>query len=178
VDEVRARLGPGVTGALLGASGAGKSSLVNRLAGREALEVGEVRDEDRRGRHTTTHRELVALPGGGCLLDSPGLREAAGADDGSGGAAETFADIDALAASCRFRDCAHATEPGCAVKGAVEDGSLAAERLASWERLRREDAFQRRKEDPRLLAEATRLWKARSRFGTDAMKRKRPGWYP
>jgi ribosome biogenesis GTPase len=172
IEEIRARLAPGVTGALLGASGAGKSSLVNRLAGREVLDTGDVRVEDHRGRHTTTHRELVALEGGGLLLDGPGLREAAAAESGDG-MGEVFAEIESLAGACRFRDCAHASEPGCAVRAALADGSLDAGRHGAWERMRREAAYLERRDDPRLLAAARELWKARSREGVANMHRKR-----
>lgn len=130
VDRVRALLGPGVTGALLGPSGAGKSTLVNRLAGdEELLETGEVRG-DGAGRHTTTRRQLVLLPGGGLLIDNPGMREVHLwlADEGLEAA---FADIAELASHCRFSDCRHESEPGCAVQAALADGTLAPER---WER--------------------------------------------
>jgi ribosome biogenesis GTPase len=172
IETIRARLAPGTTGALLGASGAGKSSLVNRLAGRDVLDTGDVRVEDHRGRHTTTHRELVVVEGGGLLLDGPGLREAAAAESGDGTGA-VFSEIEALAAACRFRDCAHATEPGCAVRAALADGTLDAGRHGAWERMRREAAYFERRDDPRLLAAARELWKARSREGQANMRRKR-----
>jgi ribosome biogenesis GTPase len=130
LDQLAAYLAPGRTVALLGSSGVGKSTLANRLAGTE-LATGEVR-EDERGRHTTARRQLVPLPAGGLLLDTPGLRELqlSGAD-----LDETFPEIAALAAKCRFRDCSHTHEPGCAVRAAVESGELPRERLESYVKL-------------------------------------------
>ncbi len=133
---VRAHLPPGVTGALVGPSGAGKSTLVNTLAGDERLATGAVR-EDGAGRHTTTRRELVLLPGGGLVVDNPGMREVHLwlADEGL---EDAFEDIAELAAGCRFTDCRHDTEPGCAVRAALAEGRLAPERWRSYEELRRE----------------------------------------
>jgi ribosome biogenesis GTPase len=136
LDAVRAHLPPAVTGALVGPSGAGKSTLVNALAGEERLATGAVRD-DGTGRHTTTRRELVALPGGGLLVDNPGMREVHLwlADEGL---EDAFDDIAELAAGCRFSDCGHESEPGCAVQAALADGSLAPERWQSYRDLQRE----------------------------------------
>jgi ribosome biogenesis GTPase len=151
-------LAPGRTIALLGSSGVGKSTLLNRLAGREAHATGAVRATDDRGRHTTTFRALVALPGGALAIDTPGMRELQ-LWEGAEGFAEAFGDVAAIAARCRFRDCAHAREPGCAVRAALETGELAPERLASYQKLARELAHQARKQDQRLaLAEKAR-WK-------------------
>jgi ribosome biogenesis GTPase len=157
LDELRALLAPNRTGALLGVSGAGKSSLLNRLLGEERLAVAAIR-ADGRGRHTTTHRELVPLPDGGLVLDTPGMRELGlWADDAALDA--TFDDVTGLAAGCRFADCAHETEPGCAVLAAVESGALAPERLAAYRKLGRELAHLERRNDPRLQAEQRRRWK-------------------
>jgi len=132
-------LEPGRTIALLGSSGVGKSTLVNRLAGEEILATRGIRDDDDRGRHTTTHRQLVVLPSGGVLVDTPGLREIGLFEDGSG-VAEAFPDIAALAEECRFRDCAHRGEPGCAITTALDDGRLELGRLESYHKLAREAA--------------------------------------
>lgn len=134
--DVRRYLGPGVTGALLGPSGVGKSTLVNALLGEDRLATGSVR-EDGSGRHTTTRRELVLLPGGGLVVDNPGMRELHlwVADEGLD---EAFEDITELAAHCRFSDCRHDGEPGCAVAAALADGRLAAERWESYRNLERE----------------------------------------
>jgi ribosome biogenesis GTPase len=138
LDRVLAHLGPGVTGALIGPSGVGKSTLVNALVGQELLATGAVR-EDGAGRHTTTRRQLVVLPGDGLLVDNPGIRELHpwAADEGLEAA---FPDIVELEAQCRFADCTHETEPGCAVQAALADGSLAPERWESYRRLEREIA--------------------------------------
>lgn len=130
--EVEARIGPGVTAVLLGSSGAGKSTLLNRILGAEVQRTHSVRESDSRGRHTTTHRQLIGVPSGGWLIDTPGLREIqlwVSADSVDA----VFDDIAALAGRCRFRDCSHATEPGCAVRDAVDAG-----RLESFHKLRRE----------------------------------------
>ncbi|MBS2031740.1 MAG: ribosome small subunit-dependent GTPase A [Deltaproteobacteria bacterium] len=135
MDAFAALLPPGRTGVLLGPSGAGKSSLANRLLGEARLATGAVRAGDFKGRHTTTRRELVLLPSGALLIDGPGVREFGLLE---GELAETFPDIDALAVNCRFRDCAHASEPGCAVRAAAERGELDPDRLESFLKLRRE----------------------------------------
>lgn len=139
LERLREHMGPGRTIALLGSSGAGKSTLVNRLLGTEHMRTASVREKDSHGRHTTTHRELVRLPDGTLLIDNPGMRELAlwGSEEA---VAETFADVDALAAGCRFRDCAHQGEPGCAVRAAVEAGELAEDRYQSFLKLRDEHA--------------------------------------
>jgi ribosome biogenesis GTPase len=136
LDDLRRHLGEGVTGTLVGPSGAGKSTLVNALVGEERLATGSL-GADGTGRHTTTRRELVVLPGGGILVDNPGMREVHRwlADEGFD---EAFEDIAALAANCRFADCRHESEPGCAVRAAVADGRLAPDRLRSYFELRRE----------------------------------------
>ena len=162
---------PGATLVLLGASGAGKSTVVNALAGSEVMATGEVRDVDGKGRHTTTHRELVVLPSGAVVIDTPGLRGVAltGSEEGL---ARAFADVEELAAACRFADCAHAGEPGCAVQASLDAGDLSAERMDSWRRLQRELAWQARRTDARLQAEERARWRAvhRARRG----QRERP----
>jgi ribosome biogenesis GTPase len=159
LDELRGYLAPGVTIVLLGPSGVGKSTLINRLAGREVMATGSVRAADGKGRHTTRHRQLVLLPSGGLLLDTPGMRELQpwGAEDGL---EKSFADIEELAAACRFSDCLHETEPGCAVLGAVEDGELEEARLASWRKLQKELAHIERRRELRADLEERQRWKA------------------
>lgn len=151
LDALRALLQPGTTLVMVGPSGAGKSSLVNALAGHRVMDTGE-RRSDGRGRHTTTHRELVPLRGGVMLIDTPGVRGIGLVAD-AGSVEETFADVAELAADCRFADCAHVSEPGCAVLAAVEAGELPERRLESWHRLAREAAHQARRADVRLAAE-------------------------
>jgi ribosome biogenesis GTPase / thiamine phosphate phosphatase len=155
LDLLAARLVDGRTVALMGSSGVGKSTLVNALAGEIVEATGEIRQDDARGRHTTSRRHLVRVPGRGLILDTPGLRELGLADD-DGGLDATFADIDALAAGCRFGDCSHEQEPGCAVRRAIADGSLDPARLASRRKLDRETARVERQGDLRARAERKR----------------------
>lgn len=129
-------LQPGSTAVLVGSSGAGKSTLTNTLLGDARMKTGQVRASDERGRHTTTHRALIALPGGACLIDTPGMRELK--PTGEENVERNFAEIDALAEQCRFRDCQHEREPGCAVRQALDDGTLDAQRYASYRKLRDE----------------------------------------
>jgi ribosome biogenesis GTPase / thiamine phosphate phosphatase len=160
----------GQTAALLGSSGVGKSSLVNALAGADLMATRAIREEDARGRHTTTHRQLVLLPNGRLVLDTPGMREL-GLWEADAGVAQTFADVEALAASCRFRDCAHVTEPGCAVQAALADGSLDEGRWRSYAKLQRELARFARKDDPSEQARIRKAWIQRSK-NSRAMKRR------
>ncbi|MBO9554870.1 ribosome small subunit-dependent GTPase A [Cellulomonas sp.] len=157
LDGVRALLAPGVTLVVVGPSGAGKSTLVNALAGREVMQTGD-RRADGRGRHTTTHRELVPLAGGAVLIDTPGIRGVGLVADADA-LDTTFADVAELAARCRFGDCRHAGEPGCAVQEALDAGELAPRRLDSWRRLEREAAYQARRADVRLAALERDRWK-------------------
>ena len=158
LDALDRFLAPGRTIALLGSSGVGKSTLVNRFLGEQRFRTNDVRESDSRGRHTTTHRELVPLPGGGALIDTPGMRELGLLDD-AGGVEASFADIAAFAERCRFRDCAHESEPGCAVLAAAESGELPAERLASYRKLLAEIAAAERKRDPILAGRTKARWK-------------------
>jgi ribosome biogenesis GTPase len=158
IEPVQSFLREGLTGALLGPSGSGKSTLANALLGAEHLRTAEVRDLDEKGRHATTHRELVFLPGGGMLIDTPGLREIQlhGGDEGM---LATFEDIEELATHCRFRNCGHAEEPGCAVQAALADGSLEPARLESYRKLQREVAYQIRLKDKREALLHKERWK-------------------
>lgn len=159
LERLAQSLGAGRTVVLLGSSGAGKSTLLNALAGRELARTGAVRADDQRGRHTTTHRQLYRLPGGGMVIDTPGLRELQlWADEGS--IASAFPEIEALATGCRFRDCRHENEPGCAVRAALASGALDSGRFESWRKLSREAAYIRAREDPDARREEQRKWKA------------------
>lgn len=148
---------PAKTAVLLGSSGVGKSTLINTLAGQALMATQEIRQDDARGRHTTTHRELVLLPNGTLILDTPGMREL-GLWDAESGVSSAFADVDGLAAQCRFHDCSHRTEPGCAVRAALAEGTLDSGRWQAYGKLQRELAFQQRKEDPVARAEARKVW--------------------
>lgn len=143
--------------ALIGSSGHGKSSLTNALAGTEVLTTKEIRD-DGRGRHTSVRRELLVLPGGGAVIDTPGLR-GIGLIDAEEGLAQTFTDVEALVAQCRFADCGHRGEPGCAVAEALADGSLPQRRFESWQKLQREMDWMAARKDARLRAERVKKWK-------------------
>jgi ribosome biogenesis GTPase len=151
-------LQPGVTAALLGSSGAGKSTLLNALAGKALMSTGAVREADDRGRHTTTHRQLFRLPGGALLIDTPGMRELGLVADETA-LDESFDDIGALMAACKFSDCTHASEPGCAILAALADERLSPGRWQSYLKLERELAFVARKEDPRVEAANRAQWK-------------------
>jgi len=174
--ELSALLAPGKTAVLLGSSGVGKSTLVNALAGAELMATKAIREDDARGRHTTTHRELVLLPSGALILDTPGMRELALWDAEAGVAAafaETTAEVERLAEGCRFRDCAHDREPGCAVQAAVADGTLDPERWRSFQKLQRETAYAVRKEDPVAASAERKRWATIHKAGRARMKAKR-----
>jgi ribosome biogenesis GTPase len=162
LDEILAHVGPGVTAALLGGSGVGKSTLVNRLLGSEVLATGRVRKSDDKGRHTTVAREIVMVPGAGVIIDTPGMRAVA-LWDSEDGIASAFPDIDALSENCRFADCAHGGEPGCAVVAAVEDGGLPQRRLDSYRTLRAELDELGRRQDQKAWAEKERKRKTISK---------------
>jgi ribosome biogenesis GTPase len=170
VDEVREQIGAGRTAAFVGSSGVGKSTLLNRLAGEERALVRDIREGDARGRHTTTRRQLHLLPEGGLVLDTPGMREFALWD--SEGLEQTFTDIDDIVERCRFGNCSHNGEPGCAIAAALADGSLAPERLESWQKLRRESAHHDRRVDALARAEERRKWKAIGKSVTKHMNAK------
>ncbi|WBB80113.1 ribosome small subunit-dependent GTPase A [Micromonospora sp. WMMD882] len=152
LDPLRAEVTPGRTLGLLGISGAGKSSLVNALVGAPVMPTQAIRRVDGKGRHTTTWRALTPVPGGGAVLDTPGVR-AVGLLDGADGLDHAFADVVALARACRFTDCGHAVEPGCAVRAALDSGELTARRWESWRKLQRELAFESRRREVRLAAD-------------------------
>ncbi|MEU7565432.1 ribosome small subunit-dependent GTPase A [Streptomyces fradiae] len=173
VDVLRAIIAGG-TSVLLGVSGTGKSTLANTLLGEDTMAVQAIRDVDGKGRHTTTTRNLLALPGGGVLIDTPGLR-GVGLFDAGTGVGQVFSEIEELAASCRFHDCAHAAEPGCAVLAAVEEGALPERRLESYRKLLRENQYIVAKTDARVRAELRRDWKRKGAEGRAAMEAKRGG---
>ncbi|MFG2139685.1 ribosome small subunit-dependent GTPase A [Streptomyces sp. NPDC048650] len=162
----------GGTSVLLGRSGAGKSTLANAVVGEHVQEVQAIRDRDGKGRHTTTTRDLLALPHGGVLIDTPGLR-GVGMWDAESGLARTFSDVEALAGDCRFHDCGHGAEPGCAVLAAVESGTLSERRLTSYRKLQRENLHLVAKTDARLRAEIRRDWKQKQALGRHMGERKR-----
>lgn len=160
------------TAALLGMSGAGKSTLANALMGADVQRVDITRDSDGKGRHTTTARDLLLLPGGGVLIDTPGLR-GVGLWDADSGVARAFTDIEALARDCRFHDCSHRTEPGCAVLAAAEEGALPLRRLENYHKLLRENERIAARSDARLNEEILRNWKQKKALGRHMMERKR-----
>jgi ribosome biogenesis GTPase len=175
MGEVERLLIPGQTLVMLGSSGVGKSTLTNRLLGQSLQKVNDVRANDGRGRHTTTTRELFALPGGPLLIDTPGLRELQ-LWNGEEGLAQTFADIHELAARCRFTNCRHETEPGCAVQAAVQAGTLNSARLENQRKLIREQEFLRRKIDPEARSEDKQRIKRLTRDVRKIYQHKKTGW--
>ena len=170
-EALRSEIGRADTVALIGSSGAGKSTLANRLLGAERQATGAVRADDSRGRHTTTRRELIVLPGGGVLVDTPGLRELQ-LWATTGAADQAFVDIDALAPACRFADCRHQREPGCAVQRAAQEGTLDAARLASYHKLQAELRYEGRRHDAEARSREERRWRTIHK----AARRHRPRW--
>ncbi|MGW1213802.1 ribosome small subunit-dependent GTPase A [Streptomyces sp. NPDC002499] len=173
--DVLVALVSGGTSVLLGQSGAGKSTLANALLGEDVLDVHATRDADGKGRHTTTTRNLLALPGGGVLIDTPGLR-GVGLWDAETGVGQVFAEIEELSGRCRFQDCAHEREPGCAVLAALDSGELSVRRLESYRKLMRENQWIVAKTDARVRAELRREWKRKGSDGKAAMEAKRGRW--
>lgn len=165
-------LAEGKTAAFLGSSGVGKSTLLNRLLGTAAQSTGPVREDDQRGRHTTTHREIFPVPGGGLVVDTPGLREV-GVWADEAGMALAYSDIALWAAACRYADCTHMVEPACGVLKAVEDGSLPRERYDNYLKLRREAAYLKRKQDPVEAANVKKRWKSIHKGLRERVKKKR-----
>ncbi|WP_080845734.1 ribosome small subunit-dependent GTPase A [Cytobacillus gottheilii] len=159
LEQLTSYLQKGKTVALLGSSGVGKSTLTNYFLGDEKQKVQEIRGADDKGRHTTTHRELVLLPNGGILIDTPGMRELQ-LWDSDHGVSESFSDIEEAAKECRFRDCQHENEPGCAVMARIKAGEMEEGRLYSYKKLMRELAYLDRKQDKRAQAEQKKRWKS------------------
>ncbi|WP_226677694.1 ribosome small subunit-dependent GTPase A [Mesobacillus jeotgali] len=157
-EEVQPYLAPGKTVALIGSSGVGKSSLVNYFTGFEKQLVQEIRESDDKGKHTTTHREMILLPGGAILIDTPGMREIQ-LWSSEEGIIESFADIEQYAEACKFRDCSHKNEPGCAVRSAISEGHLDENRLVSYKKLQKELAYIDRKLDKKAQADEKKHWK-------------------
>jgi len=158
LDPLKPYLSPGTTVALLGSSGVGKSTLTNQLAGKAVQAVQSVRQGDDKGRHTTTHRELIVLPSGGLLIDTPGMREIQ-IWGGDSSLQETFTDIEVFAQQCRFPDCKHESEPGCAVQQAILDGSLDYQRFVSYQKLQKELDYLARKQEQRTYLDTKKRWK-------------------
>jgi ribosome biogenesis GTPase len=169
---LQSRLAPGKTAVFLGSSGVGKSTLINAFLGEERQETGGVREDDSRGRHTTSRRELVILPGGAILVDNPGMREV-GLWGEEKDLAGSFSDVESLAAECRFSDCRHQREPGCAVRRALQEGTLKEDRYRGYLKLRRELAHVESRQNERLRLEQKQRWKQISRLQKSLSKDRR-----
>jgi ribosome biogenesis GTPase len=171
IDSLLPYVSAGRTVAFLGSSGVGKSTLVNAILGSDTQKVSGIREEDGRGRHTTTHRELLLIQGGGVLIDTPGMRELQ-LWDASDGFSESFDDIESFAKRCQFSDCSHEREPNCAVRRAVNEGELEAGRLANYRKLQAELAFLARKEDAKLKIQEKKSQKKKSQLSKSAKHEK------
>ncbi len=170
MELLHAYTAEGSTVALLGQSGVGKSAIINALLGEERLQIGTVRASDRRGRHTTTHRELILLPGGGVVIDTPGMREIQLWGEESA-LDDAFEDIDSIAIGCRFSDCRHDSEPGCAVREAIENGIIDETRFQSYQRLKRELKYLAARRDDRVRLEEKERWKKISQWAKRLRKK-------
>lgn len=163
LDEIRPYLTRGATAVLMGSSGVGKSTLVNALAGEQLMATGSIREDDDKGRHTTTHRQMLMMPSGTAIIDTPGMREL-GLWDSVAGVKDTFEDIEALAETCRFRDCTHTREPGCAIRTALGAGEIDPGRVRSWIQLRAEaDATARRAQKQEKMKQIAQFSRARKK---------------
>ena len=173
LDEIREHLRTGITAAFVGSSGAGKSTLVNALLGEELMATKEVRAHDGRGRHTTTHRQLILLPQGGLLIDTPGMRELQLFNEE--GIGSVFSDIEELAAKCRFRDCTHQSEPGCAVREAVNAGEITAERIEHYLKMKTEAQAYQVRHDEKQRRQADRVWGKQIARDSETIRRWKKG---
>jgi ribosome biogenesis GTPase / thiamine phosphate phosphatase len=171
IEELLNHLPAGKTAALLGSSGVGKSTLINALFGENVQETQDIREDDSKGRHTTTHREMFMLPNGAMLIDTPGMRELQ-LWDGESAMESTFQDVELLEKACRFSDCSHTSEPGCRVQEAIENGELSEERYKSYVKLQREIAYEKRKQDQKSKLEEKNKWKKISKQQKESYKYK------
>lgn len=173
IDSVVSHLTTGVTGVFLGSSGVGKSSLINCILGEDRLTTFEVRESDNRGRHTTTHRELIVIPNGGIVIDTPGIRGIVAYED-RGGIERAFAEVEAIAELCKFSDCTHTNEPGCAILEALKNGELDQRRYENYLKLIREARYQAVRKDVAQRRRQEREWDKRLREHMKRLKRSNP----